>query len=177
VTTNNGTTNVTVGDWSEQGVSHIEGDMLCVYYLSQNRFCAVIFRRAVSSGGRSPAGMAVSLFRSSINSAEDLTRTTEARLWGRIIAGNQRMIALFPTVKVTPLIHSCSVPLRRGRACIQTMEYLLQRVVVSNPEKENAMSVRSPIGVIFIGLCFILAGCLHSSGPPFQPYHPAWAEK
>ena len=44
VTTNNGTTNVTVGDWSEQGVSHIEGDMLCVYYLSQNRFCAVIFR-------------------------------------------------------------------------------------------------------------------------------------
>jgi TolB-like protein/class 3 adenylate cyclase len=45
VTTDDGTTSVTVGELSLQGSSHVEGDMLCVYYPSQSRFCAVIFRK------------------------------------------------------------------------------------------------------------------------------------
>ncbi|PSH59037.1 guanylate cyclase [Phyllobacterium brassicacearum] len=43
-TEDNGTTHITVGDWSDTGKSTIEGNLLCIFYPSESRFCAVIFR-------------------------------------------------------------------------------------------------------------------------------------
>ena len=41
-----GTTHITVGDWSDTGKSTIEGNLLCIYYPSEARFCTAIFRNA-----------------------------------------------------------------------------------------------------------------------------------
>jgi adenylate cyclase len=43
-TAEDGTTHITVGDWSDTGTSTIEGNLLCIYYPSEFRFCASIFR-------------------------------------------------------------------------------------------------------------------------------------
>ena len=43
-TEDDGTTRITVGDWSDTGKSTIEGNLLCIFYPSEARFCAVIFR-------------------------------------------------------------------------------------------------------------------------------------
>lgn len=43
-TEDDGTTHITVGDWSDTGKSTIEGNLLCIFYPSEARFCAVIFR-------------------------------------------------------------------------------------------------------------------------------------
>jgi hypothetical protein len=39
-----GTTSVSVGDWSDKGVSHIEGDTVCSFLPSRYRFCSAVFR-------------------------------------------------------------------------------------------------------------------------------------
>ncbi|QPB18783.1 guanylate cyclase [Rhizobium sp. 007] len=44
VTAPDGTTVITVGEWSDQGSSKIEGDMLCSIYPTRWRFCGVIVR-------------------------------------------------------------------------------------------------------------------------------------
>ena len=44
VTADDGTTHITVGDWSDTGKSTIEGNLLCIFYPSESRFCASIFR-------------------------------------------------------------------------------------------------------------------------------------
>jgi adenylate cyclase len=44
VTADDGTTHITVGDWSDTGKSTIEGNLLCIFYPSEARFCASIFR-------------------------------------------------------------------------------------------------------------------------------------
>ncbi|ULJ73005.1 adenylate/guanylate cyclase domain-containing protein [Rhizobium gallicum] len=43
-TEDDGTTHVSVGEWSDTGRSQIEGDMLCFIYPSRERTCAAIFR-------------------------------------------------------------------------------------------------------------------------------------
>ena len=43
-TEDDGTTHITVGDWSDTGKTTIEGNLLCIYYPSEARFCTSIFR-------------------------------------------------------------------------------------------------------------------------------------
>ncbi|WP_267285098.1 adenylate/guanylate cyclase domain-containing protein [Rhizobium gallicum] len=49
VTAEDGTTLITVGEWSDQGRSTIEGDMLCSVYPTRWRFCGVISRNPVGT--------------------------------------------------------------------------------------------------------------------------------
>ncbi|WP_234841494.1 hypothetical protein [Sinorhizobium meliloti] len=46
VTAEDGTTRITVGDWTDHGISTVEGDMLCSIYPTRWRFCGVVFRKS-----------------------------------------------------------------------------------------------------------------------------------
>lgn len=46
VTAEDGTARITVGDWTDHGISTVEGDMLCSIYPTRWRFCGVVFRKS-----------------------------------------------------------------------------------------------------------------------------------